>query len=99
MVDAFEMAEGTEALDRLIDQAPPKVARNGRPGDPKAAWKQTNIRMAPEVKRRLKAVATAWGVPIEEVVYLALLRYLDGLDSGEIEEPESRQTATRNTVL
>lgn len=98
-LDVFDMAEGgEEALERLIDQGPPKAAKRGRPGDPKAAWRQTNIRMAPDVKRRLKSAARALGVPIEELIHVALLPFLDRLESGEL-ELEPRETVTRKTLL
>lgn len=72
--------------------------RRGRPADPKAAWKQTNIRMDPTVKYRLKARARALGVPAEELVHVALAHYLDHLDGDEV-PLEPKTVATRRTLL
>lgn len=97
------------ARRKALDKLDPTVARlvngrsrkkrSGRQGGLKAEWEQTNIRLAPEVKQRLRTWALAWQVPLEEVVHVALLHYVDGLDSHEIEEPGMREAVTRKTVL
>lgn len=98
MVDPFEMAEGEGALDRLIEQRPPKEAKQRRKGDLKADWKPTNIRMSPRVKERMKAQARALGVPLEELVHVAMTRFLGALDAGEI-ELETRAATVKKTLL
>lgn len=96
--DAFEMAEGEGALDKLIQKGPPKKARRGKPGDPKATWRQTNLRLDPGVKERLKSEARALDVPLEDLVYVALTRFLEDLDAGRV-ELKPRAAATRQTLL
>ncbi len=98
-LDVMAMAEGgTAALDELIEKGPPKVPRGKRRDDPKAGWKQTNIRMDPAIKGRLKRLGESLGVPIEELVHKALLRFLEDLEEGEI-KLEVTWAVTRKTVL
>lgn len=98
-MDAFSMAEGgTGALDELIEKGPPKAVRRRRGDDPKAAWKGTNIRMDPAIKGRLKRLGQELGVPIEEIVHLALLSFLERVEAGEI-QLETQWAVTRKTLL
>lgn len=98
-LDVMAMAEGgTAALDELIEKGPPKVAKRKRGDDPKATWKQTNIRMDPAVKGRLKRLGEDLGVPIEELVHKALIRFLEDLEKGKVELAVT-WAVTRKTIL
>lgn len=96
--DPFELAEGLEALQEVIDQGPVQTSRRRRGRGLKEDWRQTNIRLDPVVKERAKAVATELGVPLEDVVHVALVRLLEALAGGDV-ELKARATATRQTLL
>lgn len=96
--DVLSRAEGMAELREQIAKGPPAKAKIGRCGDVKASWKPTNVRMDPGVKERMKSKARALGVPLEELVHVALTRFLAGLDEGEI-ELKTRAATVRRTLL
>lgn len=94
----LDLAEGMADLREQIAKGPPKKAKVGRKGDLKADWKPTNIRMSPRIKERMKSKAQALGVPLEELVHVAMTRFLEGLDAGKI-ELKTRAATVRKTLL
>lgn len=96
--DPFELAEGTESLDEMIAGAPPKKKkkRTGGAADVKVNWDKVCVRMDRDIKRKIKAAAKSLNVPIEELVHVALIRFLDGFDPDDF---EPRTSPTRMTLL
>jgi len=96
--DILSLAEGMEALEEEIKKGPVQRSRRKRGRGLKEDWKATNIRMDPVVKAQVREVATSLGVPLEDVVHVAMVQLLERLAAGEI-ELRPRATATRMTLL
>jgi len=96
MPDVSERTEGFEKLTALAAQGTPKKRSNGK--GPKTDWVKVNIRMEPKTKARLKTIAKELQVPVEELVHVALVQFLDALDNDEI-ELSFKPVTTRQTIL
>lgn len=92
-------APGGGEIDPYVAQTIKEGKRRRSSGrDPKEEWKQTNIRMDPELKVQLKQVARGLGVPLEEIIHVSMIRFLEELKAGEI-KLETRGRRDRQTLL
>lgn len=95
-LNPLEMAEGLDKLQEVISRGLAPAERRSRNAD-KSKWQPMNIRMDPGVKRRLRALKKDLQVPIEELVHVALVQFLEAYDAGE--PLEVKTVAVRKTVL
>lgn len=95
-LNPLEMAEGLDKLQEVISRGLTPVERRSRSTD-KSKWRPMNIRMDPGVRRRLKVLKKDLQVPIEELVHVALVQFLEAYDAGE--PLEIKTVAVRKTVL